>query len=376
MNKLYKWYISRFKKAAQGSGFSPAARAAFSKSGIVTMPHSSSGFLGLLLLLIAGAASCSPRDDALGDGLFARITTDKGDIVVRLEYQKTPLTVCNFAGLAEGTLAFLDGRPFYNGLTFHRVEENFVIQGGDPLGNSQGGPGYSFPDEIDASLTHDGPGVLSMANAGPNTNGSQFFITHRATPHLDGRHTVFGRVVEGQQVVNAIRVGDVMEQITIIRNGSDAKAFKTDQAAFDRYLATARAAYAAKQEARRSADLALINSKYPGLIQNPSGLCYQILKAGNGPKAGPGKTVSLSYKGMFVSGEVFDGSDFTGKLLEFTVGSGMVIPGFDEAAGDMRQGEKRLVVLPPELAYGERGAGGVIPPNAFLVFEMELVRMQ
>jgi cyclophilin family peptidyl-prolyl cis-trans isomerase len=192
-------------------------------------------FLSFLFLAIS--ASCTPRDDALGDGLFARITTAKGDIVVRLEYQKTPLTVCNFAGLAEGTFSFSGGKRFYDGLTFHRVEENFVIQGGDPLGNGQGGPGYEFPDEIDPSLRHDGPGVLSMANAGPNTNGSQFFITHRATPHLDGGHTVFGRVVEGQRVVNAIRAGDVMEKLTIIRNGPDAKAFKTDQAAFDSYLA-------------------------------------------------------------------------------------------------------------------------------------------
>jgi peptidylprolyl isomerase len=332
----------------------------------------SAGFL----VLVARGVSCTPKDDALGDGLFARITTGKGDIVVRLEYQKTPLTVCNFIGLAEGSLLASSGKPFYNGLTFHRVEENFVIQGGDPLGNGQGGPGYSFPDEIDNSLKHDGPGVLSMANAGPNTNGSQFFITHRATPHLDGRHAVFGRVVEGQRVVNAIQAGDVIETVTIIRNGPEARAFKSDQAAFDTYLAGVRASAEARRQEQRGADLARIAAAYPDLIQSPSGLYYKILKAGNGPKADPGKTVSLSYTGMFVSGEIFDGSDFNGRLLEFTVGSGRVIPGLDEAVGDMRRGEKRLVVIPPELAYGERGAGGVIPPNAFLIFEMELVQVQ
>jgi peptidylprolyl isomerase len=334
-----------------------------------------SGFC-LSLLLVTVSASCEPRDDALGDGLFARITTGRGDIVVRLEYQKTPLTVCNFVGLAEGAFSFSGGKPFYNGLTFHRVEENFVIQGGDPLGNGQGGPGYNFPDEIVASLRHDGPGVLSMANAGPNTNGSQFFITHRATPHLDGRHTVFGRVVEGQRVVNAIRAGDVIERITIIRNGPDARAFKADQAAFDTYLASARAAGAARLEEQRGADLARVASQYPDLVEDPSGLLYKILKNGDGPRAEPGKTVGLSYRGMFISGEVFDDSDFTGRLLEFVVGSGRVIPGFDQAVRDMRRGERRLVVIPPELAYGERGAGGVIPPNAFLVFEMELVQVR
>jgi peptidylprolyl isomerase len=330
----------------------------------------------LFLVLITSAASCTPRDDALGDGLFARITTARGDIVVRLEYQKTPLTVCNFVGLAEGTFSFSGGRRFYDGLTFHRVEENFVIQGGDPLANNQGGPGYEFPDEIDPSLGHDGPGVLSMANAGPNTNGSQFFITHRATPHLDGRHTVFGRVVEGQRVVNAIREGDVMERVTIIRNGPDAKAFRTGQAAFDTYLAGARAAVAARREERRGADLAAIGAKYPDLVENPSGLRYKILRAGSGQQAVPGKTVGLSYRGMFVSGEVFDGSDFTGKLLEFVVGSGGTLPGFDEAVRDMRRGERRLVVIPPELAYGERGAGAVIPPDSFLIFEIELVQIR
>ncbi len=177
----------------------------------------------------------------LADGMFARILTPRGTITVELYYNKTPLTVVNFVGLAEGTKDFKVARgrtkgPYYDGLTFHRVIANFMIQGGDPLGNGTGGPGYDFPDEF-TSLTFNGPGVLAMANAGPNTNGSQFFITHRATPHLNNKHTIFGHVVAGQNVVNAIRKGDVIEKIEIIRNGDKAKNFTTDQAAFDRLLA-------------------------------------------------------------------------------------------------------------------------------------------
>jgi peptidylprolyl isomerase len=188
----------------------------------------------------------SVKDEAakevkLGAGLFASIITAKGTITVELYFEKTPLTVINFVGLAEGTKDYnpVKGRtdgPFYDGLTFHRVIANFMIQGGDPLGNGRGGPGYNFPDEFIPALTFSGPGVLAMAKAGGNTNGSQFFITHKATPHLNYKHTIFGHVVSGQNVVNAIRNGDKIEKIEIIRNGDKAKNFATDQAAFDRLL--------------------------------------------------------------------------------------------------------------------------------------------
>jgi peptidylprolyl isomerase len=340
---------------------------------------------GSLLLLTLGFAACtsrdaSPGDPALGDGLFARIRTNRGDIVLRLEYQKTPLTVCNFVALAEGKMNIAGGKPFYDGLTFHRVisktngdPQDFMIQGGDPLGNGTGGPGYRFPDEFDPSLKHDGPGVLSMANAGPGTNGSQFFITHVATPHLDGKHTVFGRVVQGQPVVNAIKQGDRIEKITIIRNGQEANAFKADQAAFDALLKEAASAELAKTRAKRDTDIAQIEARYPNAISTPSGLRYIIQKEGTGPKPGTGETVVMNYKGMFLSGEVFDSSDLHGGPQEFQAGTGRMIPGWEETMPDMRQGEKRLVIIPPELAYGERGAGnGLIPGDSFLVFEMEL----
>jgi peptidylprolyl isomerase len=332
------------------------------------------GIGGVLLVLMTETALGASGDSALGNGLFARISTSRGDIVVRLEFQKTPLTVCNFAALAEGKMTAAGGKPFYNGLTFHRVIENFMIQGGDPLGNGQGGPGYQFPDEIDPGLKHDGPGVLSMANAGPGTNGSQFFITHVATPWLDGKHTVFGRVVEGQNVVNAVRQGDRIERITIIRNGALANAFKTDQAAFDDLLREASSAAAAKVKTQRDADLAQINRKYPNAIQTASGLRYIIQKEGNGPKPQAGKTVRVAYKGMLLSGKVFDSSDIQGRPLEFQAGAGRVIPGWDFMVMDMRVGEKRLAVIPPELAYGDKDMGnGLIPAHSFLIFEMELL---
>jgi peptidylprolyl isomerase len=268
------------------------------------------------------------------------------------------------------------GKPFYDGLTFHRVIAEFMIQGGDPQGTGSGGPGYRFPDEIDDTLKHDGPGVLSMANAGPDTNGSQFFITHVATPWLDGKHTVFGRVVSGQDVVNAVKQGDKIEAVTIIRNGQGAGAFKADQAAFDALQRTAAERAAGRSRAKRDADIAQIQRQYPNATRTPSGIYYIIQKEGTGAKAGSGRTVSVNYKGMFLSGEVFDNSDLHGPL-EFQTGSGQIIPGYDEAVADMRQGEKRLVTLPPELAYGERGAGnGAIPGNSFLVFELELVQIR
>jgi peptidylprolyl isomerase len=335
---------------------------------------SSAGIGGILFFCIAGTVFAAPGDAALGNGLFARISTDRGDIVVRLEFQKTPLTVCNFVGLAEGKMNAAAGKPFYNGLTFHRVESNFMIQGGDPLGNGTGGPGYRFPDEIVPSLKHDGPGVLSMANAGPGTNGSQFFITHTETPWLDGRHTIFGRVVEGQDVVNAVRKGDKIKSITIIRNGPSAAQFKADQAAFDSLLNEANTASAAKLKEKRDADISQINAKYPNALQTPSGIRYIIQKPGTGIKPAAGKTVRVNYKGSLLSGRVFDSSDMQGKPIEFPVGVGQVIKGWDEIVMDMKIGEKRLAIIPPELAYGARDVGnGAIPANSFLVFEMELV---
>lgn len=198
--------------------------------------------LALGVSLLTAGQTLSADQPQPAEGLYAKIMTSRGDILIRLEFEKTPLTVANFVGLAEGTKDSNRGKGvrFYDGLTFHRVIPKFMIQGGDPTGRGNGGPGYRFPDEIDPSLSHDGPGVLSMANAGPGTNGSQFFITHVKTPWLDGKHTVFGHVVDGQTVVDAIRQGDAIDRITIIRVGEKASAFRADQEAFDSLRAKVR----------------------------------------------------------------------------------------------------------------------------------------
>ncbi|MDR1787545.1 MAG: peptidylprolyl isomerase [Treponema sp.] len=326
----------------------------------------------------------APGDSELGDGLFARISTPKGDIILRLEYEKVPLTVCNFAALAEGKMSAAAGKPFYDGLTFHRVVPNFMIQGGDPLGNGRGGPGYQFPDEIDASLTHNGPGVLSMANAGPGTNGSQFFITHNAAHWLDGKHSVFGAVVSGQEVVNRIAQGDAITKIRIIRNGAAAKAFAADQAAFDALRASADERALAKKAASRAALIAAITEKYPSATRSPQDIFTVIQKQGTGARPAEGSTVKVRGRGLLLSGRAFDDSRlYPNGLWTFTIGK--ILPGLDITLREMRVGEKRFAIIPPELAYGSRGLTAEngylavdekgeprIPPESFLFFELEL----
>ena len=207
----------------------------------------------------------------LGDGVFAVITTNRGQIVVKLYYDRVPLTVSNFVALAEGKIDAAKGKPFYDGLKFHRVIADFMIQGGDPLGNGRGGPGYKFHDEFDPGLKHDGSGVLSMANSGANTNGSQFFITHKATPWLDGKHSVFGRVVRGQDVVDAVRQGDTMKTVSIVRNGEAAQAFRPNQASFDSLEKAAASAASEKASSARRADVSKIEVKYPNASKSASG---------------------------------------------------------------------------------------------------------
>jgi peptidyl-prolyl cis-trans isomerase A (cyclophilin A) len=309
-------------------------------------------------------------------GIYAHFDTTKGDIICRLEYEKTPMSVANFVGLCEGTIknsVKAAGEPFYDGLTFHRVIPNFMIQGGDPSGNGSGGPGYMFGEEIDPTLKHDRPGILSMANAGPGTNGSQFFITHKEAPWLDGKHTVFGSVIVGLDIVNAIEGGDKMSDVNIHRVGDAAQAFVATQEAFE---ALRKAAFERAQSAAAAAKKAKIDkikADFPNAQTTESGLMYIITKPGDGARPARGATTSVHYVGRLLNGQVFDSSVARGEPIPFPVGTGRVIPGWDEGIMLMHKGEKRTLVIPPNLAYGARGAGGVIPPNAWLVFDVELV---
>lgn len=344
---------------------------------------------------VATAKPAVPEDP--NNGIFATISTSKGDIVVSLEYVKAPVTVANFISLAEGNnpnvkVERLKGKPFYDGLKFHRVINDFMIQGGDPDGNGTGGPGYSFKDEFTEELKFDKGGILAMANSGPATNGSQFFITHKDTPWLNGKHTIFGHVVSGMDNVNKIVQDDIMTKITITRKGDAAKKFDAVKVlADDVKKEEAKKLEAQKVVAQKAAYFAATKAK---ATTTASGLKYVITQKGTGVKGPEGSTIYFHYAGYFEDGNLFDSSmskvaqaygkydanrDAGGgyKAFPFTVGKkdGM-IPGFLEALDMMTDGEKAIFFLPSNLAYGEKGAGGVIPPNATLIFEIETYKNQ
>ncbi len=309
----------------------------------------------------------------MNNGIYAKFTTPKGEILANLEYEKTPGTVGNFVALAEGNLentARPQGEPYYNGLKFHRVIADFMIQGGCPSGNGIGNPGYKFDDEIHPDLKHDAPGKLSMANAGPGTNGSQFFITHIATPWLDGKHTVFGNVVEGQDIVNLVEQNDEM-QLAILRIGKTAEnwnateTFRTFEEACGRRKA--------EEEIRQKELLDQVAASYDETV---SGLRYKILQKGEGKKATKGAMISVHYEGQLLDGTVFDSSYKRKKPIDFTIGTGQVIAGWDEGIQLLQAGDKARLVVPSDLAYGERGAGNVIPPDATLIFDVELINVK
>ena len=246
-----------------------------------------------------------------------------------------------------------------------------MIQGGCPLGTGTGSPGYSFDDEFHPELKHDAPGILSMANSGPASNGSQFFITHVATPWLDQKHTVFGKVVEGQDVVDSIAQNDIIETLEIIRVGEAAEKFNAVEAF--RVFEGARAKREAEAKAAMKAEMDKIAAGYD---ETPSGLRYKVLQEGNGKKAEKGNMVSVHYKGQLLDGKVFDSSYQRKQPIDFTIGVGQVIPGWDEGIQLLKVGDKARLVIPSELAYGSQGAGGVIPPNATLIFDVELVAVK
>ena len=356
------------------------------------------------------------------EGIFATISTTKGDITVQLEYKKTPVTVANFIALSEGKNTFvadekLKGKPFFDGLKFHRVIKDFMIQGGDPSGNGSGGPGYAFKDEF-TDLKFDKGGILAMANSGPTTNGSQFFITHKDTPWLNGKHTIFGHVTQGMDIVNLIAQDDVIKKITITRKGALAKQFDAPKVFSDYYgnkaedakkQALIDAENQKKQAAIQAEEKKAYFEKYGSVINakadylktakatattTASGLAYKIVQKGSGVKPADGTTFYFHYAGYFEDGTLFDSSyedicKAYGKYdanraaqngyqpFPFEAGKkdGM-IPGFLEALNLMTYGDKAVIFIPSNLAYGQRGAGGVIPPNTNLVFELEMFEKQ
>lgn len=365
----------------------------------------------LLLLIAATFASCKKDGHSdLPDGLYADIETNKGTITCLLEFEKTPVTVANFVSLAEGKSTFASeqfkGKPFYDGLKWHRVIKDFMIQGGDPLGNGSGDTGYRFRDEIVPDLTFDKGGILAMANSGPGTNSSQFFITHLATPWLDGRHTIFGHVVgNSMEVVNQIETNDEITSVKIIRKGEAAKKFDAVKVFADFFLheaenqkkqaaeaAESKRAYDAKFKAVKDKKIAEFEALKKTAEKTKSGLIYKITEKGSGKKPAMGSNILIHYAGFLENGELFDTSiantatEF-GKFdqnranqhgydpIAFTYGrkDGM-IPGFIEGIEKLNLGDKAVLFIPAELAYGAQGAGnGVIPPNANIIFEIELI---
>ncbi len=305
------------------------------------------------------------------EGIYANLETTKGLIVVSLEYEKTPGTVGNFISLAEGKIKNSHkktGTPYYDGIIFHRVINDFMIQCGCPLGNGTGDPGYKFDDEFHNDLKHNGEGILSMANAGPGTNGSQFFITHVETPWLDNKHTVFGKVIDGISVVNSIEQGDKIIKLTISRVGDQAESFDSLDS-FNQFNNL-------KEERHNKIKLDLdnkIDEISKGFKITDSGLRYKIISENNGNKPKVGDTVKVHYKGQLIDGTVFDSSYNRNEPIEFKLGIGQVIKGWDEGIGLLSIGEKATFLIPSNLAYGEMGTGGIIPPNAALIFDVELV---
>ncbi|OXA87264.1 peptidylprolyl isomerase [Flavobacterium hercynium] len=305
------------------------------------------------------------------NGIYAKFNTSKGSILVKLAHDLAPGTVGNFVALAEGNMENKvkpQGQKFYDGLSFHRVIPDFMIQGGCPKGTGTGDPGYKFDDEFHPSLKHDRPGVLAMANSGPASNGSQFYITHVPTSWLDGKHTVFGHVIEGQDIVDAVAQGDTLQTLEIIRVGEEAEKWN----AIEAFIAL-KGARLKRDAALKAESEAKMEQLAAGFDKTESGLRYKMIQKGDGKKAEAGKTVSVHYEGSLENGKVFDSSYPRKKPIEFRLGQGQVIEGWDEGIALLQVGDKARFVIPSDLGYGASGAGGVIPPNATLIFDVELM---
>ncbi|MCF6214521.1 MAG: peptidylprolyl isomerase [Flavobacteriaceae bacterium] len=353
----------------------------------------------LFAVIISFTACENQKIAKLENGIYANIKTNKGEILLKLTYKETPVTVANFISLTEGTNTFvtdslLKGKPFYNGIKFHRVIKKFMIQTGDPNSldtipnnDGAGGPGYNFQDEFPKDSvgklvrTFNRKGILAMANAGANTNGSQFFITHVPTPHLNGRHTIFGYVVDGQSVVDSIVKGDSIVKIDILKKGNAAKIFDAN-AVFSKSIEDFKkmkiaAAEKAKKITIKETEAFIADMKKQGykIKTYDSGLVLATIKKGKGKKPVTGDIVSVHYNGRLTTGLEFDSSYKKGRPIKFPIGVGRVIRGWDFGIMQLNVGTKGTLFIPSSLAYGARGAGGVIPPNANLIFDVELLKI-
>ena len=363
----------------------------------------------LIAIAAISLSSCTPiykkmnvdkeTYEGLKDGLYANFQTSKGNMIVKFEDKKAPVTVANFVGLAEGKIenkAKAKGVPYYDGTIFHRVIKDFMIQGGDPKGTGMGDPGYKFDDEKN-DLQHTGKGILSMANSGPNTNGSQFFITEVATPWLDGRHTIFGEVVNGKEVIDSIanvekgpqdkpKTDIVLEKVSVFTKGDDYKNY--DAAAIfnegkgkiqeNNKAAVAKIEADKKKKAEEFAanQQKLVDDLKAEMQSTPSGLYYKITKTTDGIAPQRGDEVAVHYAGKLVDGSEFDSSFKRNQPIDIPIGVGQVIKGWDEGIMLLKEGETATLLIPSELGYGSAGAGGVIPPNAWLIFDVELVSVK
>ena len=363
----------------------------------------------LIAIAAISLSSCTPiykkmnvdkeTYEGLKDGLYANFQTSKGNMIVKFEDKKAPVTVANFVGLAEGKIenkAKAKGVPYYDGTIFHRVIKDFMIQGGDPKGTGMGDPGYKFDDEKN-DLQHTGKGILSMANSGPNTNGSQFFITEVATPWLDGRHTIFGEVVNGKEVIDSIanvekgpqdkpKTDIVLEKVSVFAKGDEYKNY--DAAAIfnegkgkiqeNNKAATAKIEADKKKKAEEFAanQQKLVDDLKAGMQVTPSGLYYKITKTTDGIAPQRGDEVAVHYAGKLVDGTEFDSSFKRNQPIDIPIGVGQVIKGWDEGIMLLKEGEAATLLIPSDLGYGSAGAGGVIPPNAWLIFDVELVSVK
>jgi len=308
------------------------------------------------------------------NNMYAQFNTTKGDILIQLENEKAPKTVANFVGLAEGTIknnSRSEGTPFYDGLKFHRVIADFMIQGGCPDGTGSGSPGYSFEDEFHPDLKHDGPGILSMANSGPNTNGSQFFITHKETSWLDGKHSVFGHVIEGQEIVNIIKQNDLINSITIIKSNDNIENIR-EKIKKSNKIIVENIKLQQIEEQKKAAEA--IKKLTEGSTVTESGLAYKIINKGSGKvNPNPTNTVTINCTGKLTNGTIFWSTEQGGPITHPANG---FVPGFSEGVQLMVVGDKRTFIIPGNLAYGAAGVPQAgIGPNETLIFEVELLEI-